>query len=75
MQHKEIPIPVPKKGEILVKVEAASVNPVDWKMQGGVMRPMLPAKFPHTPGVYLDSHAEFIRIYITEVRSNLCSNF
>ncbi|BBM99314.1 chloroplastic oxoene reductase [Marchantia polymorpha subsp. ruderalis] len=60
LQHKEIPIPVPKKGEILVKVEAASVNPVDWKMQGGVMRPMLPAKFPHTPGT--DIAGEVVKV-------------
>jgi NADPH:quinone reductase-like Zn-dependent oxidoreductase len=31
----EIPLPVPGPGELLVKVEAASVNPVDWKIRSG----------------------------------------
>jgi hypothetical protein len=48
MQKVEIPVPVPKEGEILVKVEAVSVNPCDWKIQGGLMKPSLP-KFPCVP--------------------------
>ncbi|KAJ3675732.1 hypothetical protein LUZ60_004774 [Juncus effusus] len=42
------PIPAPKKGEILVKVEAVSLNAVDWKIQKGVMKPIAP-KFPCVP--------------------------
>lgn len=41
---------MPKKGEVLIKLEAASVNPVDWKIQSGVLRPFLPSKFPYIPG-------------------------
>ncbi|KAJ4790981.1 hypothetical protein LUZ62_042227 [Rhynchospora pubera] len=48
LKKVEIPVPAPKKGEILVKVEAVSINPVDWKIQNGVMRPFLP-KFPCVP--------------------------
>lgn len=33
-----------------MKVEAASLNPIDWKIQNGVMRPIVPAKFPYVPG-------------------------
>ncbi|MCO5556674.1 hypothetical protein L7F22_010225 [Adiantum nelumboides] len=50
LQHVEIPVPTPKKGEVLVKLEAASVNPVDWKIQSGILRPFLPPKFPYIPG-------------------------
>lgn len=46
----EIPIPAPGNDEILMKVEAASINPIDWKIQGGFARPILPRKFPFVPG-------------------------
>ncbi|CAN1269420.1 Chloroplast envelope quinone oxidoreductase homolog, partial [Linum perenne] len=48
--HVEVPVPVAKKGEVLVKVEAISLNPVDWKIQKGMLRPILPFRFPHIPG-------------------------
>lgn len=51
MQHVEVPVPVPSKDQVLVKVEAASVNPVDWKVvQAGMFKLVLPPKLPHIPG-------------------------
>uniref|UniRef100_A0A1D1YRK3 Putative quinone-oxidoreductase, chloroplastic n=1 Tax=Anthurium amnicola TaxID=1678845 RepID=A0A1D1YRK3_9ARAE len=49
LKHVEVPIPSPKKDEVLLKLEVASLNPVDWKIQKGTMRPFLPRKFPFTP--------------------------
>uniref|UniRef100_A0A0E0E8N1 Enoyl reductase (ER) domain-containing protein n=1 Tax=Oryza meridionalis TaxID=40149 RepID=A0A0E0E8N1_9ORYZ len=49
LKHVEVPIPVPKKGEVLIKMEAASINPIDWKIQSGILRPFLPWKFPSIP--------------------------
>ncbi|KAL5862076.1 hypothetical protein ACOSQ4_003372 [Xanthoceras sorbifolium] len=49
LKHVEIPVPTPNKDEVLVKLEAISLNPVDWKMQKGVFRPLLPMKFPFVP--------------------------
>ncbi|MFS7989067.1 putative NADPH:quinone reductase [Helianthus anomalus] len=49
LKHVEIPIPSPCKDEILMKVEAASINPIDWKIHNGFARPVLPKKFPFIP--------------------------
>ena len=49
LEHVEVPVPSPKKGEVLLKMEAASINPIDWKIQKGMLRPFLPGKFPFTP--------------------------
>ncbi|KAF7120972.1 hypothetical protein RHSIM_Rhsim13G0050300 [Rhododendron simsii] len=49
LTHVEVTAPAPKKDEVLIKVEAASLNPIDWKMQKGVLRPILPSKFPYIP--------------------------
>ncbi|GMN50245.1 hypothetical protein TIFTF001_019399 [Ficus carica] len=49
LKHVEVPVPTPKKDEILLKFEAAALNPFDWKIQNGI-RPFYPRKFPHIPG-------------------------
>lgn len=49
LKHVEVPIPKPSKGELLLKVEATSLNPVDWKIQKGMLRPLFPLKFPWIP--------------------------
>jgi NADPH:quinone reductase-like Zn-dependent oxidoreductase len=35
VEFAEVPVPEPKPGELLLKVEAASLNPVDWKIRSG----------------------------------------
>ena len=35
VEFAEIPVPEPRAGELLLKVEAASLNPVDWKIRTG----------------------------------------
>ena len=36
--------------EVLLRVKAASVNPIDWKLRRGEMRFIWPLKFPYVPG-------------------------
>lgn len=46
----ELPRPEPKAGQVLVKVVAGSVNPVDWKRASGALRLVMPVTFPAVPG-------------------------
>jgi NADPH:quinone reductase-like Zn-dependent oxidoreductase len=38
MRFGELPDPVPRRGELRVAVHASSINPVDWKIRGGLAR-------------------------------------
>lgn len=50
LKHVEVKIPDPNPDEVLIKLEAASLNSMDCKIQKGVARPILPRKFPTIPG-------------------------
>src|SRR5215471_7730756 len=47
---RELPDPRPQADEVLVRVRAAGVNPVDWKIRQGQLRVILRVKFPFIPG-------------------------
>jgi NADPH2:quinone reductase len=46
LQLLDLPVPEIKPGEILVKVKAAGVNPVDWKIREGYIKDLFPYEFP-----------------------------
>ncbi len=46
----EVPQPVPGPGQVLVRVCAAAVNPIDWKIRGGYMKDVMPLQLPVTIG-------------------------
>jgi NADPH:quinone reductase-like Zn-dependent oxidoreductase len=60
LRLEEIAVPEPGEGEVLVRVRAAGVNPVDWKQRSG-MNPNLPA----TPGIDLSGVVEKIGTGVT----------
>lgn len=47
---EDAPRPTPKQAEVLVRVRAAGVNPIDWKIREGYMKDWIPASFPLTLG-------------------------
>lgn len=48
LQMTDAPMP---EGEIVVKVKAASINPLDWKLRQGEMKMMSGRKFPQSVGI------------------------
>lgn len=53
LKLEQIPQPEPQEGEVLVRVYAAGVNPVDWKIRSGLMKAFRPSTFPYVPGADL----------------------
>ncbi len=51
LKFEEYPDPVPGPGDVLVRVAAASVNPIDYKRRAGLTKDFYPMKFPGLIGV------------------------
>src|ERR1700730_1466577 len=46
LHYEDTPRPQPQAGEVLIRVHAAGVNPIDWKVREGHMKEFWPHKFP-----------------------------
>ena len=51
LKFEDYPDPVPGPGEVLVRVAAASVNPIDYKRRAGLTKDFYPMQFPSLIGV------------------------
>lgn len=47
---EQVPDPHPGPGEIRVRVAAAGVNPIDWKLRAGALHQLFPLELPAVPG-------------------------
>ncbi|QIB73920.1 NADP-dependent oxidoreductase [Halogeometricum borinquense] len=50
LTHEEIPRPEPAADELLVRVHAAGVNPIDWMVREGYADDALDPSLPYVPG-------------------------
>jgi NADPH:quinone reductase-like Zn-dependent oxidoreductase len=51
LQIAEAPIPIVQETTVLIKVKAASINPLDWKIRNGEMKLISGSKFPRGIGI------------------------
>ena len=51
LKFEDYPDPVPGPGEVLVRVAATSVNPIDYKRRAGLTKDFYPIQFPGRIGV------------------------
>jgi NADPH:quinone reductase-like Zn-dependent oxidoreductase len=51
LKFEDYPDPVPGRGEVLLRVAASSVNPIDYKRRAGLTKDFYPMKFPGLMGV------------------------
>jgi 2-desacetyl-2-hydroxyethyl bacteriochlorophyllide A dehydrogenase len=50
LELTERPTPQPARDEVLIRVQAAGVNPIDARMRAGELKGLLPGGFPRIPG-------------------------
>jgi NADPH:quinone reductase-like Zn-dependent oxidoreductase len=62
---REVPRPAAGDGQVLVRVRAAGVNPVDWKMRAGRLRFLRRARFPLVLGFDVAGEVEAIGPEVT----------
>jgi NADPH:quinone reductase-like Zn-dependent oxidoreductase len=50
LKYEDFPDPVPRKGEVLIRVAAAGINPVDLLQRSGETKTYMPVEFPGVIG-------------------------
>lgn len=65
LQVGDLPDPVTGPDDLVVRVAAAGVNPVDWKVRGGYLDGAFPSGFPIVPGWDLAGTVEAVGPAVT----------
>ncbi|GGB79113.1 NAD(P)-dependent alcohol dehydrogenase [Dyadobacter sediminis] len=65
LELTEQAVPVPEQNQLLIRVKAVSINPLDWKVYGGEMKLMSGSKFPKSVGIDFSGIVEKTGSHIT----------
>jgi alcohol dehydrogenase len=66
---EDVSLPEPKSGELLIRVNAAGVNPVDWKIRAGYLQQAFPLQLPVTLGGDFSGAVEAVDAGVTGLKS------
>ncbi|MBD2435906.1 NADP-dependent oxidoreductase [Nostoc sp. FACHB-110] len=66
--YEDAPRPNPNAGELLVRVYATTVNPIDWKLRAGYMRSFMDFPMPITLGCDLAGIVESVGTGVTKFK-------
>lgn len=66
LELMELPEPKVMPGEVLIRVKAAGVNPVDWKLAAGGLDPLMETAFPLVPGWDVAGVVEAVGVDVPE---------
>lgn len=69
LKIEEVPVPEIKDNEVLIKVKASSVNPVDWKHRLGNHKLVLGSNFPIILGYDVSGTVEKTAIKVTKFKA------
>lgn len=61
-----VPRPEPGAGQVLIRIRAAGVNPIDWKLRAGYLQAYMPVTLPATPGLDVAGTVEQVGPDVTE---------
>ncbi|CAJ37679.1 predicted NADPH:quinone reductase (alcohol dehydrogenase superfamily) [Methanocella arvoryzae MRE50] len=50
LRYEDVPKPEARSGEVLIRVKATGVNPIDWKIRAGYMKEFFQKMLPLIPG-------------------------
>ena len=67
-REEDVPKPTPRAHDVLVRVCAASVNPVDWKIRSGGQRNIIRLRFPWILGLDVSGVVEAVGPKVTRFR-------
>lgn len=68
LQYEDAPMPICESNEVLIRVVAASVNPVDWKIREGYLKEMIPYEMPLTLGWDVSGVVESVGSNVTRFK-------
>jgi NADPH:quinone reductase-like Zn-dependent oxidoreductase len=65
---EQVLCPVPRAGEVLVRVHATGVLPAEWKLRQGLFQGVSPVTFPYIPGSALAGVVEEVGPGVTQLQ-------